>query len=417
LEPQTQPGSPLVWLALAAAILLGCALRLAHHGDVEARSPDEYTYTGRAQRMANEGMGMVAPMFREYLGNNALWIQPPVTRLGNVFAIAAAMKITGKRTIEVGAYISLACSILYLLLVAWIGIRFFNPWIAVSAVTFQAFSLGALGIARRAWGDGFFGLVSLLVLYLTLEITRNPRRIFLYPLFFFAGTYAMLTKETSVMSYGLCGLWLVGFLLWKERWWKGAALVALGGVISVAAALGIWASLAGGVHIVLSAFTDVKVDSDWGRLNAGGPWWQLAYLLWIVGPLTAAMAIAGIATSIFPAKVRARLGIEDFGAYRLPAVIFVSFLVFASLVGTLQYLRILSPADGPYCLLAGLGLWNLLTIARRFLSAADFRTLALVMLLAVAIEGVRDYQIFTYVVVRTGMQDLTATWIRNILGR
>jgi 4-amino-4-deoxy-L-arabinose transferase-like glycosyltransferase len=418
---QSRSTPTIAWLALAAAIVCGIALRLAHHDDVTTRSPDERIYTYRAQRIVAEGMGVMRPLFKDYVGNSANWIQSPVTRIGNVWALAAVMKITGARDFSAGTSVSLVCSILSLLLVAWIGVRFFNPWAAAGAVAFQAFSVGALGIARRAWQDSFFGFLSLLILYLTFEITRSPRRFFLYPLFLLVGTYAMLTKETSVISYGVCGLWLFGLLVWKERGWKGACLLALGGLASVAIAAGVWTILAGSASVALSVFRDVKVTSDWGRLNSGGPWWQLAYLLWIVGPLTASMALAGIVATMCSAGARARFGIEkeigDVGDARLAALIVVSFVLFASLVGDLQYLRILSPADSAYCLLAGLGLWSLLGMARHFLAENDFKALVLLAVLAVGIEAVRDYRIYTSVVVRSGMEDLTAIWIRGILGR
>jgi len=417
----TRSTPPIAWLALAAAMVCGIALRLAHHDDVTTRSPDEKIYTYRAQRIVDEGMGVMRPLFKDYVSNSASWIQSPVTRIGNVWALAAVMKITGLRDFSAGTSVSLVCSILSLFLVAWIGVRFFNPWAAAGAVAFQAFSVGALGIARRAWQDSFFGFLSLLILCLTFEIARNPRRFFLYPLFLLAGAYAMLTKETSVMSYGVCGLWLFGLLLWKERWWKGASLLALGGLASVAIAAGVWTMLAGSASIALSVFRDVKVTSDWGRVNSSGPWWQLAYLLWIVGPLTALMAIAGIVATLCSTGARAKLGIQeeigDVGDARLAALMVVTFVLFASFVGDLQYLRILSPADGAYCLLAGLGLWSLLRMARHFLAENDFKALVLLAVLAVAIEAVRDYRIYTSVVVRSGMEDLTAIWIRGFLGR
>src|SRR6266404_1964452 len=204
-QPHSTPYStPLIaWLALAAAIACGTALRLAHHDDVTTRSPDERNYTYRAQQIVEDGFNVMRPWFADYAANSAYWDQPPITRVGNVLVLAAVMKATGARDFSAGTSVSLACSILSLFLVAWIGLRFFHPGVAVAAVAFQAFSVGALGIARRAWGDGFFGFVGLLILWLTCELTRNPRRVFLYPLFLLAGTYAMLTKETSVMSYGI----------------------------------------------------------------------------------------------------------------------------------------------------------------------------------------------------------------------
>jgi len=416
--------TPIVWLALLAAIVCGVMLRLSHQDDVSSRSPDEKVYTYRAQQVADQGLSAMRPWFPEYVNSNTTGELPPPTRVGYVAVSALAMKLMGVRDFRAGAAVSLLCSVLSLLLLAWIGVRFFNPWVAAGAVSFLAFSVAELGMARRAWVDGYFGFIGLLLLYLTLELMRTPRRVFLYPLFFLSGTCAILSKETSVFVYGICGLWLFGFLVWKERWGKGAALLALGGLLSVAAALGTWSLLAGNLTVPLSALTSVKVNTDWGRLNTGGPWYQFTYLLWLVGPLTGTMALVGIIAAALPSGIRSKaglevskLGIDDLPGARLAASVVVSLLVFVSFVGHLQYLRMTSPADGAYCLLAGLGLWNLLTLARRFLPITDYRALVLVAVLAVGIEGLRDYRIYTDVVVRTGMEDLTAIWIRTALGR
>lgn len=417
---QTRSKQLFVWFALAAAIACGIALRLVHYGDVTSRSPDERTYTYRAQLILDGGLRQLRPVFANYVSNSDNWIQPPPTRVGHLLAFAAMMKIRAVRDFSAGSLVSLLASILSLLLVAWTGVRFFNPWVAAGATTFMAFSVGELGMSRRAWGDSFFGFISLVILYLACEITRSPRRVFLYPLFIAVGTYAMLTKETSSMSYGICGLWVFGVLLWKERLWKSAALMAAGGLVSIAATLAVWAVAAGSLSGALSVLGDVQVDSQWSRLNTGGPWYQFGYLLWLVGPLTAAMALTGVALAVLPAKIRTRVipetGALDLLTTRLATLIAVSFVLFASFVGELQYLRIISPADGPYCLLAGIGLWILLSIARQFLSVDDFKALVLAAVFAVVIEGLMDYRTFT-VVVRSGMEDLTALWIRGALGR
>jgi 4-amino-4-deoxy-L-arabinose transferase-like glycosyltransferase len=417
--------APLIaWLALAAAIVCGIALRLAHFDDVFSRTPDERVYTFRAMQIAENGTRVMPPWFAAYAGNSLLWETPPVTRVGHVFVFAAAMRLFGLHDFSAGTEVSLFCSCLTLFLLAWMGVRFFNVWIAAAAVAFLAFSVGELGISRRAWVDSYFALISLLLLYLACEIVRNPRRKFLYPIFLVLGAGAILSKETSILSYGLCGLWVFGWLLWKERSVKMAILLALGGLASAAAALAVWTKLAGSLAIPLQALFHTKVDSQWGRQNTGGPWHIMAYLLWLVGPLTVLLAVIGILFTSIPAGWQAKLRVARLGlgesslpAARVAALTVVALFCFSSFVGNLKYLRTFSPCDGAYSLMAAVGLWCLLCLARSFFNDVDFRAVVLLALLAIVAEGVRDYRTYTQIVVRTGMEDMTGLWIRKAMRR
>jgi len=92
---------------------------------------------------------------------------------------------------------------------------------------------GVLGGRTRhgstAWLDAPLGFLGLLLAYLTCEITRSPRRVLLYAAWLAVGAYSLLTKESAVLSCGLCALWLLGMLVVRERSWKTVALLILGG--------------------------------------------------------------------------------------------------------------------------------------------------------------------------------------------
>jgi hypothetical protein len=300
----------------------------------------------------------------------------------------------------------------------WIGLRFFNPWIALSAVTFLAFSVGELGMAQRAWQDSAFGFFGLLLAYLTCEITRSPRRLLLYPAFLAVGAYSLLTKESGVLSYGLCATWVLGVLLLKERSWKGAVLLALGGVASVAGSVLVWSLLAGGWRTALSAVNHSfrSGGGAWAAEYCSGPWYQFYYLLWLVGPVTAVLMPVGAAVAVFPRHLLLRVDgmgkIADPHATRVAAFITLGFLSFSSFVPNYQYLRIFSPADGPYCLLAGLGLWFLLSLARGTLSVSDCKVVLVLVVVTVATGAARDYRTFRSVV---GLGELAVRLIRDAM--
>ncbi len=413
----------LAWIALAAALALGIALRLAHHSDMATRTPDERVYTHFASRIADDGFGAMPQVFAEYEADPGSWDYPAPTRIGYVATVAAVMKATGTRDATAGALVSLACSILSLFLVAWIGLRFFHPWVAASAVVFLAFSFAELGMARRAWRDLFFGVVSLMLVYVTCEISRKPRRMVWYPLFLFFGLLLLLTKENGIIAYGVCGLWLFAVVLRRERWAGGFALLLFGGVLSGLLALAVWTLLAGNMSVALSVLNHTlhaSVNSTWAQQFASGPWYQFLYLLWLVGPLTAALALVGtivVLRRLFFGKVDPAGWLADSDACALVALMALVFICFAAFFPNLQYLRNISPSDSPYCLLAGIGLCVALAHAKRWLSESDFRILLLLAVLAVGNEGIRDYRLFTSIVVRTGMEDLPVGFIRSALHR
>jgi hypothetical protein len=80
------------------------------------------------------------------------------------------------------------------------------------------------------------------------------------------------------------------------------------------------------------------------------------------------------------------------------------FVGYAAFAPNVRHLRSTSPVDGAYCLLAGIGLCTLLSWARQRMSATDFRVLLLLALLAAGNEGIRDYRVFTSVVVRPALR-------------
>ena len=157
----------------------------------------------------------MSEIYAEYERNPDAWSYPSPTRIGHLVFVAAWMKISGGRNEKAGSEVSLAFSCMSLLLVACMGVRFFNPAVALAAVAFLATSVAELGMARRVWQDSAFGFFGLLAVYLTCEITRNPRRAWLYPAFLAAGALSLLTKQTGVLSYGICALWLLGYLIFR----------------------------------------------------------------------------------------------------------------------------------------------------------------------------------------------------------
>ena len=405
-------------LALLAILAVAIFLRSQHMTDVGSRSPDERTYTAYAARLADQGFGVYRELFATYNGNPDRWIYPSPSRFGNVLLSAAVMRATGVRDGRAGAAASWLFSILSVALVAWMGLRFFNPWVALFAAALMACSFGELGMARRAWQDSTFGFCGLLMTYLGCEIGRSPRTKKLYAALFAVGAFSCLTKETAPLAYGLVLLWLAGLAL-RESSWKRVAAVAATGAASLAVALAVWIALAGDARIALASVehSTRSAAGAWARQYCSGPWYQFPYLLWITGPLTALAALAGaagVAVSLYSTRVSKFAAGFDHTAAGLVAFVALGFVSLAAFVPNLQYLRIISPADGSYCLLAGLGLWFPLSLP---VARAPRYAAGLAVGIAILAAGIHDYRSFTNVVVGSGMEELSVAGIRLVMDK
>src|SRR6185295_11838960 len=111
------------------------------------------------------------------------------------------------------------------------------------------------------------------------------------------------------------------------------------------------------------------------------------------------------------------LEIGDSKAAGLVAFVTLGFVSFASFYPNLQYLRIISPASGAYCLLAGLGLWFLVSLVRASTAGSIQYGAAVAVGTAILVAGIYDYQSFTKVVVRSGMEELSVYGIRTVMNR
>ena len=408
-------------LALLVILATAILLRSQHMTDVTSRSPDEKTYTAYAALLADQGLGVYRDLFASYDRDPASWIYPSPSRFGHVLLFAEVMRITGVRDGRAGAATSWLFSILSVALVAWIGFRFFNQYVGLIAAALMTCSFGELGIARRAWQDTTFGFCGLLMIYLACEISRRPSRKPLYVALFVVGTFSLLTKETSVLSYGLVLLWLAGLGLWQSNWQRIAAVAATG-FASLTLAIAVWVALAGDLRLAIASVEHSTRSGAgaWAQLYCSGPWYQFPFLLWIVGPLPAAAALlgAGVALSLRSAWVSNAASIVDHRAAGLAAFVTLGFVSFASFVPNLQYLRIISPVNGSFCLLAGLGLWFPLSLTRSSVanrSVVRFTQIALG--IAILAAGIHDYRSFTDVVVVSGMEELPVSSIRLLMHR
>jgi hypothetical protein len=415
----------IVWAALALVILTGILLRTSHVYDQHRLTPNERAYLYDAGRLHDEGIRSTRDLFIEYRNDPDLWAVAQPVRIGYVFILDAVMTVMGTTTVEAGMALSYLASVLTLLLVAWLGYRFFNPWVSLIAAAFCATAFTEIWLVRGTPEDGVFGLFGLLELWLTFELMRSPRRFWLYLPFHLIGIWSVLIKQSGVFVYGFCALWLMGFLLVHERSRKQAVVLAassLGGLLVVC---GAYILLAGDASTAWSVYllSFVSNDEGWSynKECCFGPWTQIPRVLLLLSPLTFFLALAGIAVliypwKIYPGKTASLLTPIQRSCGGVCALMAFGFVAMFSFVQGMEVLRFITPGQGAVCLVAAIGLWSLMSLAQRNLSRLEYRGLVALVAAGFMISMVRDYGVFNKVAMQAQIPELGAALIRSALG-
>lgn len=391
--------------ACAAAGLLGIVLRLTDL-DVSPRTPDELVYTLEATRIEQGGMAAGRALVAQYDASAAMWVYPPPIRVGYLYLVAEIMKVTYSGDPRLLTLVSCVSSILTLAAVGWIGLRFFGPWQTFVALLLMSVSPLDLAMARRAWQDSFLGCVALWMVALCLETQRDgPRTSRLLPLWIL-GVYCMLVKESGIVLYGLCFLWLLWIFWIRQMPLKHGLLLALGAGIGMASSVGLMAYASGGLRpaadVIRHNMGSVEHNA-YALAYQSGRWTSFAEGLWMLSPLATLLGVLGMVAvtlrrGMAPGTARAGIAMT---------LLLLAFVTIAAIPRHLHNLRYISPVSGTFFVLAGIGAgW----LASGVGAALKPRTrplataLALAGLLAVAFA---DYRNFREIFLIHGVPDLS----------
>lgn len=411
------PSTSLFALLFVLAFLLGVGLRIHNLYNVTVRSPDEQIYTQQAKTIADLGKDGVKLLMQAHNAKKELWIYPPPTRIGYLGLLAQVMN-TAKRTDPgLGAYISFVFSIISLLLLILLGLRFFNPWASLYALTFMAVSGMDLAIARRTWLDAMLGCMGLALIYFCCEITRDSKRIFWYILFILIGSYSLLVKETAPAIYGLCIIWVLWVLFIKEKaHLKGALFIIASGAGAGISAL-ILIQAAGGIKPIYEVMQHVKLGlptNTYAIEYQSGPWYNFLRGFWIISPLSAFLFILGAAGVVLhKGKLQKYVTLANIQAMYGIIFFIIAFMVFSIALPYCQNLRYVSVLFAPFYLTAGLGLWYLISLIRAKLSNFSLVLVSALCLSVIILAAINDYQSFQKIFVKTGIMDVSIRMVRE----
>jgi hypothetical protein len=352
--------SPGVWL-LCSVVLLGAGLRLHYFKTGLRRTPDERTYTRQANVVLARGAAGFALLGAELAADPVrVSTLPSPLRVGYIVPLALFMQVTGDGSMNAGATLSLLCSLVSLVVVAWAGTRFLSISAALVATLFLSVFAFDLTVFRRTWEEAWIAMLGVVVLALAGWIaqadaagrirTRNAALV----AFACVGFLCMTTKETSAIAFLLCAAGLAASLFLQGR--KNAALLAAGSaVVAVAGYLLTLSVLFGGtIHamaLVLDYFHDSGTDVYNHQYNSGSAW-MFPAALFRTSPFLFIAAIGGLGVTL---RRTWRAWPKHDGVFASGVALLTASMLLLQYAGGRYDLRYAAPVFDTLCLLAGIG--------------------------------------------------------------
>ena len=398
-------------ILLIVALGLGIWLRLTNP-PVLARSPDEKIYVRYVTSIAQAPIEAPKASMQTYNATPGRWVYPIPLRVGYFYLVWAVAEMRHLTPEQAGVAVSTGASIVQLLMVALLGLRFFGRWTAVVAVALLSVCPADLTMARRVWCDEPNAAAAMIFLWLCAEIAFRRRGWPWHAALWLCGGYFMLIKETAGFFFGFC---IAGLMIqsWRQhRDWRRLAVLAGGAVATAAVSFAVMACLCGGVPAALETVRHNAIGAAGNVYQIqcmSGPWYSIPLGLWINSPFTATLCAIAFA-ALIPRreslgnvlKLDQRQRTSTWGMAGLIVLVVAGI----SVPGNLMDLRYVSFIFGPRYLMAALGISYLVT---RMRNAAGKRVAGLATAAAViAVIGScwMDYSSYRKIDVRQDLNDL-----------
>jgi hypothetical protein len=386
---------------LCGALGLGIFLRLDNLS-LNNRSPDEDVYRTYASQVVQKGIGGTVEALDRYNADPGLWIYPPPTRVGYIYPLALAMKVTHRQDEKAGVYLSFGLSVLTLMLLAFFAVRFFDFQTAFFALLFMSVSPMDLAAAQHAWAESLMVFLGMMFLWVGFEIARTPKNRFWYFIHAFLGIYCFLVKESGILIFALFSLGAVFQLVFVHKLLRQAVGFIAGCILSLAFAFWVLAELSGGPASLIFSFEQrcqETSDAVYTLIFQGGPWYKIMRALWVLNPFTAALGVLGLL------KVFSEIKTEPFKG--ITGLVLISFILVMELLGSFGNLRYLSPVYALFYLMVGTGVSFIGSRIRRCPGSPSVIQGAFGLLVLFA--AFTDYQNFRVMFRDLGLNDLATT--------
>jgi hypothetical protein len=399
-----------VSIILFQAFFTGSVFRLESMHQLDGRSADEGIYAYFTTTIMEKEISGIRLLLRNFNANKESWYYPPPYRIGYLVPIALVMKITRVPSLQGGVAVSCFFTIVSLLLMMMFAIRFFNWPIAALALFLAAVSPLDIALAQRFWQDAMMGCLGMLLLYLSCRIIKDFRKTIWMVLFIVAGAYGLLIKESAVIIYGLCLLYVLGFLIFREKEFKRAGLLVIFSILGMAISAGILFWVVGGAPIVWEAISHIRGIMDgspYGVRTCSGPWFQIIKGFWLLMPCSMVLCALAIVVALFN-KIKPKV----LFFHKNQDIVFFMIFILTAYIGIITYMpnlknmRYMGVVSGPFYLLSACGVWEVILFLRAKLRNCFFYLAMIFLVLCLIVFALIEYQRFWDLVVKSRLNDL-----------
>lgn len=345
-----KPEYPALYILLACALLLGVALRLYAYYVPKQDTPDEKTYILYANRQLDRGL-LDAVKENVLIYNNVeYWRWYPVpTRLGYTTPEALKIKLLGK-DFEYQPVISLLCSVLTLLLLAYAAYCHFGIAGAYVVSLVQGTFLPSIDIARRIWPESMTEFLCAALFISALLILKRGKVLTLYSLpYLLFGVYFFYVKDSYLLILFICSLPPFVYFLYQRKFLE-ALLMFLLGVSLIILGLSSLASLSGGFDLLVETYklhTEAHSMNQYAIDYQSGDWTMFFKIFYTLAPGTSLLLLAFSACWYFRAKVFSEAVKKELNKYifvlALLLFIFLIYISAASLAHNYKNFRLFAP--------------------------------------------------------------------------
>lgn len=405
----------LVAVILFHAFFTGSVFRFDSMRQLDGRSADEGVYASFTEVIARDGVSGARSLIQNYNANESRWCYPPPYRIGYLVPVVLVMKLTGNTNLETGVIASFIFSIASLFLLLMFGIRFFNWPITVLALFLASVSPIDLALAQRFWQDGMMACMGIFLVFLSCGIIKYPQKKIWMVFFVCVGSYGLLVKESAVVVYGLCILWISGALIIKEKALRRVIVLIIYSIFGMVVSAGILSWVAGGLSIIREAIAHTRGAMDlasYGIRYCSGPWFQIIRGFWIMVPFSTIFCILAVVSVFFRKNrelVRGERGVMLFLIF-----IIVTYVSFISILPNLKNMRYMGVISGPFYLLSACGVWEIILFLRAKLRNSFFNVAVTLFGLCLVLFVSHEYLRFGDLVVRSHINDLAIVSMDNV---
>ncbi|MGD9153683.1 MAG: hypothetical protein PVG30_08565 [Gammaproteobacteria bacterium] len=376
-----------------------------HHG------PDEMIYGYRAYQISLHGRAASIRSAKQDIQNKKMQLYPPPTRIGYLVPLAGIMKVSHQYNLLPGVLLSFFASVGSLLLLIIFGLRFFNRWTTLIALTVYAVCPIAVMLAGRALQDSLAGFLGLLILYFSSETISNQSKKIWPILLILVGNYTLLIKTPLFVFFALCFLLVLFFLNFPKLQIKKSFYFSVLAFLGFVCSMLILASWSGGIKNVFMMWYLLMHAGDHSNyvFYQTASISQFLFNFYINSILMSVFFIIGMVLTIVNYFTKSRFFIYDKKNEKVHIFAFIvciAFFLVVALMPSSQNLRYVPMLFVPIYLLASNAIFILYQklksiIAKRWIIAL----LTTVLILLVLVGSLRDYAVYKKLFIKYRIYD------------